>query len=344
MGDAATTTGSARNTGMRGARAEIAADLGPQELARLHLENPWLDALAVGGFLALFLGLAYPLAVGSARDPLWWACLFLQGNTILVLAMVSHDVFTHRKWLPPRLRWLVSSVMLWPSQLRPSVYDDHHLTHHRELGTADDTEGYKHDIDTRLRRALFASPAMLVQHLLMLRGRNAQAAQRPPRDAAQAARWTYETRVRWALLAAVVAVAVVDYRFVLWGYVVPFVLVLPVLNTMRIVLEHFDLDPANPFWVGTFYRTGPVTRIMFWWIGGDCHVVHHFYATIPWYRLPRAIRLIRPILLRNGVYEHRSFARLLLDWFAARRPHWSIPAAAQALPARREPAEAAPPS
>ena len=52
--------------------------------------------------------------------------------------------------------------------------------------------------------------------------------------------------------------------------------------------------------------------------------------------MPRAIRLMRPILLRNGVFEHRSLARLLLDWFMARRPHWSVPAAAQPAPTRGE--------
>lgn len=318
--------------GLRAARAEIVGELGRDELARLHEENPLLDGAAVLGALALFLALAYPLAVGSVREPLWWVCLFLQGNVILVMAMVSHDVFTHRKWLAPKRRWLLSTVMMWPSQLRPSVYDDLHLTHHRALGTSQDTESYKHGIDTRWKRALFASPVMVVQHLQTVRRQIAEVNARDPGSE----RAAFERKAWWGILAAMLAVAVVDYRFVLYGYVVPFVVVLPVLNTIRVVLEHFDLDAANPFWAGTFYRTGPVTRIMFWWIGGDCHVIHHVYATIPWYRLPRAIRLIRPVLLRNGVYEHRSLGRLLLDWFTARRPHWSVPA--QAAPARREPA------
>jgi fatty acid desaturase len=311
----------------------------------LHEENPVLDAAAVFGSIAIFLALAHALAVGSIRDPFWWVCLFLQGNMIMVLAMVGHDVFTHRKWLAPRLRWPLSTLMLWPSQLRPSIYDERHLTHHRALGTAHDTESYKHGIDTRWRRALFATPAMLVQHVQMVRGKGGPAASPDESESkAPSERTAYETKVRWGILGLVAITAVLDYRLVLYGYVIPFVFVLPPLNTVRIVLEHFDLDVRNPFWVGTFYRTGPVTRIMFWWIGGDCHVVHHFYATIPWYRLPRAIRLIRPILLRHGLFEHRSLARLLVDWFAARRPHWSVPAGAQALPVRREPAGAAPPS
>ncbi|MFL6691804.1 MAG: fatty acid desaturase, partial [Ramlibacter sp.] len=280
MSDGANTPESAQTSGLRSARAEIVGELGRDELARLHEETPLLDAAAVIVSLALFLGLTYPLAVMGVHDPAWWVCLFLQGNMVLVLAMISHDVFTHRKWLAPRLRWLVSTVMLWPSQLRPSVYDELHLTHHRALGTPQDTESYKHGIDTRLRRALFASPAMVVQHFLTVRRQIAESRLR----GLSLERADFERKVWWGVLALVAMTAVFDYRLVLYGYVVPFVFVLPVLNSIRVVLEHFDLEAANPFWVGTFYRTGPVTRIMFWWIGGDCHVVHHVYATIPWYR------------------------------------------------------------
>lgn len=335
MGDAGNAQ-SVHATGLAAARAEIAGELGRDELARLHQENTLLDTLTVAGSIAIFLALAWLLGTGSAREPWWWACFFLQGNMILVMAMVNHDVFVHRKWLPPRLRWLLSSVLAWPSQLRSSIYEEHHLTHHRTLGTPQDTEAYKHGIDTRLRRAWFASPAMLLYHLLLLRRKSTRlsAASATPGPALEAARERarYEQKVRWGIWALVALAAAWDWRLVVFGYLLPLVFVMPVLNTVRIVLEHFDLDATNPFWTGTFYRTGPLTRVMFWWIGGDCHVVHHFYANIPWYRLPRAIRLIRPILLRNGVHEHRSLARLLWDWFAARRPHWSVPAGAMPPP------------
>ena len=90
------------------------------------------------------------------------------------------------------------------------------------------------------------------------------------------------------------------------------------------MLEHFDLDRANPLWIGTFYRTGPLTRLMFWWDAGDCHLVHHFYANIPFYRVGAALRLMRPLLARAGVLEQRSLPRLLAEWFSG-RAHWSVP-------------------
>lgn len=334
MDEGATQAQAAHARSLTAARAEIAAELGKDGLAALHRENAALDALTVLGAISAFLALAWLLGTGSAREPWWWACFFLQGNMVLVMAMVNHDVFVHRKWLPPRLRWLLSSVLAWPSQLRSSIYEEHHLTHHRALGTQQDTELYKHGIDTPLRRILFASPAMLLYHLLLLRRKStrlaaaaAAQASTPPLQAARD-RAAYEQKVRWGIWALVAAAAAWDWRLVVFGYLLPLVFVMPLLNTVRIVLEHFDLDTSNPFWTGTFYRTGPLTRVMFWWIGGDCHVVHHFYANIPWYHLPRAIRLIRPVLLRHGVHEHRSLARLLLDWFGGRRPHWSVPATA----------------
>jgi fatty acid desaturase len=105
----------------------------------------------------------------------------------------------------------------------------------------------------------------------------------------------------------------------------PYAVVTPVLNSIRIILEHFDLGSGNPLWNGTFYKTGPLTRVMFWWDAGDCHLVHHFYANIPFYRIGYALRVMRPILIRQGVYEHRSLTRLMHQWFAAARAHWSIP-------------------
>jgi fatty acid desaturase len=101
--------------------------------------------------------------------------------------------------------------------------------------------------------------------------------------------------------------------------------VTPVLNSIRIILEHFDLEPGNPLWNGTFYKTGPLTRLMFLWDAGDCHLVHHFYASIPFYRMGQALRVMRPILISQGVYEHRSLIQLMQQWFIGARGHWSVP-------------------
>jgi fatty acid desaturase len=326
---------------LRRARALIVKELGAEKLAELHRSNLALDLGAISGCLALFLFLAFELAVGSAREPWWWLCLFVQGDLILVLAFLNHDVFVHRTLFQPKLRWVVSSVLVWPSQLRPAAYEEKHLLHHRALGTEADSEFYKHSINTRLRRFLYATAAMVFYRAIFLRGQTASlSVARPGMARRNKPRERYERVTWWTILAAALLAALVDYRLVLYGYLLPYVVVTPVLNSIRIILEHFDLEPGNPVWNGTFYKTGPLTRPMFLWDAGDCHLVHHFYASIPFYRMGRALRVMRPILISHGVYEHRSLFPLMRQWFADARAHWSVPEAAQrpASPASLSPA------
>ncbi|MRD48534.1 fatty acid desaturase [Caenimonas koreensis] len=320
-----------RELQLRTARALIAKELGAQQLSALHKPNAFWDFISIAGSLALFATCAMVLARWPVHEPLWWLCLIVQGDLILVMAFINHDAFAHRKLLPRRLRWIVSSLMVWPSQLRAAVYERMHATHHRALGTELDSEAYKQDIDTPLRRFLYASPAAIVFRFVFLRGRTASVsfarAGALPQASVDASRERWERGTRIAVFASALLLLFVDWRIVVLGYVLPLVVVTPVFNTIRIVLEHFDLDRNNPLWVGTFYRSGPVSRLLFWFGAGDCHVVHHFYANIPFYRIGRAVELMRPILVREGVYEQRSLLRLMMQWFSASRAHWSVPPA-----------------
>jgi fatty acid desaturase len=333
MTDSSSDRGPQRELQLRAARAVIARELGAEQLAGLHAPNLALDLAAICGSIALFLLCAYELGTGRVGTALWWICLYVQGNLVLVMAFINHDALVHRKLLSPRLRWIVSSILVWPSRLRSAVYERQHLTHHRALGTPGDTETYKHSIHTSLRRVLYATPALMVFRTAVF-GDQAVPVNivarpiSPSRQANDESRARYETATRRVILAVVAAAALWDWRLVVLGYVLPFAVVTPLLNTVRIVLEHFDLEPANPFWVGTNYRTGILTQLAFWWDSGDCHLVHHFYPSIPFYRMRKALALVRPILAREGVQEHRSVTPLLRQWFSASRGYWSLPPAA----------------
>lgn len=315
-----------RELQLRAARAIIARELGADRLARLHEGNLAIDLAAIGGLIALFLACAWQLATGRVSDPVWWLCLLVQGDVIVLMAILNHDAFVHRKLLPTPARWVASSILAWPAQLRSALYESQHLAHHRMLGTEGDTELHKGGIDTALKRIVYATPALIVFRTLFYRGLIARQKTRAAHGGDARLRWEKGTRL--AIVALALASLAWDWRLLVLGYLLPFATVTPLVNTVRIVLEHFDLDRRNPLWVGTFYRTGFFSRVMFWWGTGDCHMVHHFYANIPFYRMGEALRLMRPILIRHGVYEHRSLLRLLGQWFSNSRPHWSIPAAA----------------
>jgi fatty acid desaturase len=334
MNDASTGHAPRQEHQLRAARALLARELGAEQLALLHEPILALDLVSVFGSIALFLLLAWELANGSVHDPLWWACLFVQADLVVVMSIVNHDVFVHRKMLPTPLRWVLSQVLNWPAQIKSSLFESRHLTHHRELATERDPEFYKRGLDSGLRRLLYVTPALIVFRSVIYRELDIPTNVRPAHGGDARLRWEKGTRLAlWALALATLAW---DWRLVVFGYLLPFALITPAINTLRIVLEHFDVDRGNPLWVGTFYRTGFITRPMFLWSAGDCHMVHHYYANIPFYRMPQALRLMRPVLLREGVYEHRSLLPLMVDWFSAARGHWTVPSAAR--PAEAKPA------
>lgn len=322
----ATPSASQAEHSLRAARALLAREIGAEQLARLHKPNAFLDFLAVFGSIGLFCAMAWMLAVGSVRDPAWWLCLLVQGDLVVLMSIINHDVFAHRKVLPTPLRWMLSQVLTWPAQIKGALFESRHLTHHRELGTERDTEIYKHGLDSALRRFLYVTPVLIIFRSVIYREPEVVKHVRAAHGGEKRLRWEKGTRrVLWGLALASLAW---DWRLLVFGYLLPFAFVTPAFNTVRIVLEHFDLGRDNPFWVGTFYRTGFITRPMFLWSTGDCHLVHHFYANIPFYRMPEALRLIAPILRREGVYEHRSLIPLLADWFSCSRGHWTVPARA----------------
>lgn len=330
MTDVSTTEGPRPAHPLRAARELLTRELGTEQLARLHEASTALDLLSIFGSIALFVLLAWQLATGSVQGPLWWLCFILQGDLILAMGIVNHDVFVHRKLLPIRLRWVLSQVLTWPAQLRGARFESRHLTHHRELGTDGDTEFYSRGLDTGLRRILYATPVMLIFRALIYRELDLPANERPAHGGDRRLLW--EKRTRIALWAIALGSLAWDWRLLVFGYLLPLALVTPLFNTVRIVLEHFDLGRGNPLWVGTFYRTGIISRAAFLWSAGDCHVVHHFYPSIPVYRMPQALRLIRPILLREGVHEHGSLAPLMVDWFTGARAHWTVPSPTRAKP------------
>jgi fatty acid desaturase len=311
----------------RQARRWIIERIGPDQLRALHAPRPWLDAAVLSGGLALFALLAWLLASGGARDPWWWLCLAVQGNLVLVLAYINHDAFVHRKLLPRRLRWIAAALLTWPGQLRAGRYEEQHLTHHRALGTPQDTERYKLALDGPLRRILYATPAALYLRMVVFRGLTASFSMPADGDLRSRSdgRNRLDAAIWWSLLLVLLALAALNYRIVVFGYLMPLLVVTPLINSVRVALEHFDFDPEHPLWVGTFYRTGPITRLVFWWGAGDCHMVHHFFPAIPFHRMGEAVRLIRPVLIERGVVEHRSLVSVLGQWFAGNRGHGSVP-------------------
>jgi fatty acid desaturase len=235
----------------------------------------------------------------------------------------------HRlRWGRP-LSWLQSAIAFGLVTSSGTGYSRTHIRHHAKIGMPEDTEAYKQDLTTAGRRLAFCT---LVGIKLVRSGRWATPRRKGYYDTGErSALEQRQARIeRCFVIGTLVAVAVYawfDPMRAFMGYVVPLAVFAPVLNTLRIIIEHADTDPANPYAVATNYRTGFCSQLFFLAGSGDCHLVHHVFPRIPCYRMPAAVRALRPLIAAKGVPERRSFPALLKGWFIdgyAHRSNWPI--------------------
>lgn len=308
---------------IRGAARAIARELGAETIRGLHRASRALDALVFVGLwsviASLFVGLG-TLPVG----PWWAALLVLQGFALQALAYLAHDLFVHRQAAG---RWSASlaAFCLAPLTFSASEYRASHLAHHRHLGSPLDTEGYKADFDRRWVKLVYlVAPGALM--IMKRRFRRAGTPLPPPpaHEPAVTARIQRERRAMLAFFGLVTVAAALWPRLVLLGYVLPIFVAVPAVSSLRLILEHGEMNPANPYHSSTCYRTGPLTRLLFFWSVGECHLVHHLFPGIPVYRLKAACDAMMPALKREGVIVRTSLPRLVVQWFILNRKHATV--------------------
>jgi fatty acid desaturase len=310
------------------ARKAIVAALGVERIVELHRQKPWIDWLTIVLHWALFLGLAWYLAYNKRDSVIWWVAFFLQGFVIMAFGYLMHDLSVHRRFGGKRFSYWLGFVSGALSLFRVTKYAHVHNDHHIYTGT-DPDEAYKQDLDTRWKRFLFATPVgYFLAVFRFLNGKNdpefpAPEAAFGPTPPKQRRILNRET-VLFFLFYAGIAVAAVYFRPVRQGYLMPLAFALPVANLLRIVLEHSETNPRNIYHCATYYRTGLLTRPLFFWDAGDCHLVHHLFPTIPFYNMGRACDEMRPILIEQGVRERRWLPGLLWGYLVRNEPHRTL--------------------
>ena len=301
------------------ARRALSKELGSELIAELHRPNPWADAAVMILLPSTTIGLLVALAYLPFGVP-WAFCFIAQGFAFQQYLFVSHDLFMHRRVGGRHNGW-IGFLYFLPLLFSYSWFKAFHAQHHRYVGTSRDSEGYKQDLDTRWKRFLFLT-APGVKLLMARKLRPVQPSEpddsgliATPEERAQIALEQRILRVWWYSL----LVASIFYRPLLFGWVLPFVLVTPIVSAIRVLLEHGEANPDNVFHTGTYHRSGVLTRILF--SAGSIHVIHHIFQGIPFYRCTRAANLAHDALLRNGVVEQKSFVKLVVGFWIQNQPH-----------------------
>lgn len=310
----------------------IRTQLGRETILKLHKENHVYDALAMVLIWAAFFTLIYLLGTLSIGW-VWFLCFILQGFVMQLLGLCSHDLFTHRRVGGSLVTRVGSILCLTPLLLPASAVIKTHLDHHRYFGVEGDSEEYKRDLDRRWVKLFFLSfPGILLiinrkfsrqptsEHAYMGTARH--------KDTKLIQKIVFEYKLTIFFLVCIFGFSFIWPDFILLGYVLPFFFAVPLASTFRTLLEHADIQPDNPYNSSTNYKTGPISRLLFFWDSGDCHIVHHFFPAIPFYNISEALRLMNPIFKEQGAIERKSMAKIFYGWFVDNRAHgtdWSQP-------------------
>jgi fatty acid desaturase len=304
-------------------RSELGQALPRATLVDLHKKSA-ARHLAVAARQFLVLG-ATTWALVRFDQPLVWIPLaFVQGFTVFNFTVLLHEVVHHlifvgRRPLAERVLGLLYAV---PSGISATQFTRWHLDHHAELGSTEDDPKRHHlspKVNKRWYKLLYCTPALFP---IYFRAARRETATYPP---GLQRRIGVERRV--AILFHLTVIAVLWYAFGLaaaWrAHVFPVFFVFPIAFTLNRLGQHYDIDPSDPAKWGTLMRGH-----WFWdfaFLNSNYHLEHHYFAGVPFYRLPALQRALVPFYERHGM-RWQSYWGLIHGWLILNRaPHtdWS---------------------
>ena len=306
-------------------RTELSHVLPSEVLRRFHAKTPSRHMLIAARQFAILAVTTWAL-VTFASPAIWIPLAFVQGFTVfnftvLLHEVVHHTIFEHRHDTAERaLGWLYAV----PSGISASQFTRWHLDHHAELGSDEDDPKRRHlspKVNARWYKLLYCSPALFP---IYFRAARKESATYP--DALQR-QIAFERRI--SILAHLTVLALI-WTFAggpaaLRAYILPVFFVFPIAFTLNRLGQHYDIDPEDTAKWGTLMRGH-----WFWdfaFLNSNYHLEHHYFAGVPFYRLPALQRALEPFYARHGM-RWQNYSGLLHGWLVENRaPHtnWALP-------------------
>ena len=300
-------------------RTELGRTLTREQMLAFHEKDARRHVLvAVRQFTILALT-TWALIV--VTNPLIWVPLaFVQGFTVfnftvLLHEVVHHTVFARRRPAAERaLGWLYAV----PSGISASQFTRWHLDHHAELGS-DEDDPKRHylspKINARWFKLLYCSPALFP---IYFRAARLESATYP---AALQRRIALERKVSIAAHLTVLALiwTLAGGTAAARAYLIPVFFIFPIAFTLNRLGQHYDIDPSDPAKWGTLMRGH-----WFWdfaFLNSNYHLEHHYFAGVPFYRLPALQRALAPFYVQHRM-RWQNYSGLIYGWLVENRaPH-----------------------
>ncbi len=303
----------------------IPVKLSKEELRELSTVNPILACIHIGAEWGLIV------ATICICQRFWHPMLYVFAVAFIAsrqhaLLVLMHDGVHYRLLRNRRLNdWMSEVILAWPHLVSARQYRKNHFAHHRYLNTAQDP-----DLKRRKGDPVWVFP-MAVPDLVKTLFRDVTGLNAPVLLKLAASVASADTLpvgflvVRYGFYA--VAACVIVYAGALEGFalywVIPMFTCLVFIMRIRSIAEHHAIegpDAAYPV-TRTTYASW-IERIFLAPKNVNYHIEHHFFPSVPFYRLPElhAILLSKPGF-REGAHMTRSYLGVLEESVGRAAPH-----------------------
>lgn len=307
-------------------RSELAQALTREQMLAFHAKSGGRHLVVAARQFAI-LALATWGLVAIATPLIWIPLAFVQGFTVFNFTVLLHEVVHHTVF--ERRRQSAERALAWlyavPSGISASQFTRWHLDHHAELGS-DEDDPKRHHLspkkNARWFKLLYASPALF---LIYFRAARKESATYP---AGLQQRIAFERKVSIAAHLTVLASiwTLAGAGAAARAYLIPVFFIFPIAFTLNRLGQHYDIDPTDPAKWGTLMRGH-----WFWdfaFLNSNYHLEHHYFAGVPFYRLPALQRALAPFYARHQM-RWQNYSGLLYGWLVENRaPHTNWSAAA----------------
>ncbi|HZT77042.1 MAG TPA: fatty acid desaturase [Vicinamibacterales bacterium] len=300
-------------------RTELSHALTREALVAFHRKTP-VRHLAIAARQFAILAVATWGLIEIANPLVWVPLAIVQGFTVFNFTVLLHEVVHHTifETRHPAAERALAWLYAVPSGISSSQFTRWHLDHHAELGS-DEDDPKRHHLspkrNARWFKLLYCSPALFPIYFRAARKESATY----PRALQQQIAFERQVSIG-AHLAVLLTIAVVFGRAAaLRAYVIPVFFIFPIAFTLNRLGQHYDIDPSDPAKWGTLMRGH-----WFWdfaFLNSNYHLEHHYFAGVPFYRLPALQRALTPFFERHGL-RWQTYSGLLYGWFVENRaPH-----------------------
>lgn len=300
--------------------ALITKAIGVEELRKLHKVNKWIDVLVITTAWILFVGTWYLIATIDFGF-LTVFLIILQGAVLgNYFYSIRHDTLMHRQFGGSKFAYVMGIAMSMP-QLNTYTRFLKHEDHHLHVGY-DLFEEHIAEMDTVWKRWLGIT--VLGLGLLFTGKLKSKGTSKPNGDwkdpalVVKAKKTEGFLHLIWFL--SIVALSIFYPYTVIVGYVIPVLIIVPALLSIKNACQHSETDVNNSMHLSVCFKANFFLRVLYCCSLGDVHIVHHIFPRIPFWKTPKAARLFRETIKAENV-PIRTFSEVLIGYYIKGKPY-----------------------